>query len=198
MAKMIRFSAPLRAGLAGLALCTAALAGWQQLAAAQGLGAFDSNAPVNFDAASIELQDKANRVVLSGDVVFSQGDLTLRSDRSVVTYTNNGSLQIQRLDATGNVVVTRGDQVARGAAAVYDFNKRVIVMSGNVSLKRGTDTVNGGRLVVDLNSGLANVDGRGPTSASGKSGRVSGTFTVPKNAADNSAGGTPAPGGTKN
>ncbi len=73
-----------------------------------------------------------NRVVLSGDVVITQGDLTLRAARTTVAYSDAGSLQIQRLDATGGVVVTRGNEAARGSAAVYDFNRRVIVMSGNV------------------------------------------------------------------
>ena len=179
MAKPIPVAA-LRAGLAGCALAAAALAGWQQLSA-QGLGSFNSNAPVDFDAAKIELQDKANRVVLSGDVVIKQGDLTLRAARTTVAYTNTGSLQIQRLDAVGNVLVTRGNEAARGSAAVYDFNKRVIVMSGAVNLKRGGDTLNGGRLVIDLNTGLSSVDGRGGVTSNGQSGRVTGTFSVPKN-----------------
>jgi lipopolysaccharide export system protein LptA len=180
MARPNRIPSPIRIGLAGFALATAGFAGWQQLAA-QGLGAFNSNAPVDYLADRIELQDKQNRVVLSGNVQINQGDLRLQAARTIVSYTNSGSLQIQRLDATGGVVVTRGDQVARGSAAVYDFNKRVIVMSGNVSLKRGTDTLNGGHLVVDLNTGLSSVDGRGGANSSGQSGRVSGTFSVPKN-----------------
>ena len=176
-----RFPALLRTGLAGLALATAALAGWQQLSA-QALSGFNSNAPVDFDADRIELQDKQNRVQLVGNVIIRQGDLTLRAARTIVAYTDTGSLQIQRLDAVGGVVVTRGNQVARGSAAVYDFNRRVIVMSGNVSLNRGSDRLNGGRLVVDLNTGLSTVDGRGGgVSGTSQSGRVSGTFTVPKN-----------------
>jgi len=50
-------------------------------------------------------------------------------------------------------------------------------------LRRGTDTLNGGRLTMDLKSGLSTVDGgggRGPGATTGGSGRVSGTFTVPK------------------
>jgi lipopolysaccharide export system protein LptA len=180
MAIPTRFSAPLRTGLASFALTAAALAGWQQLSA-QGLGAFNTNAPVDYIADRIELQDKQNRVVLSGNVQISQGDMRLQAGRTTVAYSDTGSLQIQRLDATGGVVVTRGNEVARGSAAVYDFNRRVIVMSGNVSLRRGGDTLNGGRLVVDLNTGLSSVDGRGGTSASGQPGRVSGTFSVPKN-----------------
>ena len=164
-----------RRGLAGFLLTGAALVGWQHLSA-QAIAAHDSNAPVNFDADRIELQDRQNRVVLSGNVRISQGGLTLNAGRTTVAYTDNGSLQIQRLDATGGVVVTRGNESARGAAAVYDFNKRLTIMSGNVSLRRGSDTLNGGRLVIDLRTGLSSVDGRG---GSGSTGRVSGTFQVP-------------------
>jgi lipopolysaccharide export system protein LptA len=67
--------------------------------------------------------------------------------------------------------VTRGNEVARGDVAVYDFNRRIITMAGNASLKRGGDTLNGQRFVIDLNSGVS--------SAEGGNGRVSGTFSVP-------------------
>jgi len=173
-------SGPLRSGLAGFALAGAALVGWQQLSA-QALGGFNTNAPVDYAADQIELQDAQNRVVLSGNVQISQGSMRLQAGRTTVAYSDSGSLQIQRIDATGGVVVTRGNESARGAAAVYDFNRRVIVMSGGVSLRRGSDTLNGGRLVIDLKTGLSSIDGRGGTSGTGQSGRVSGTFTVPKN-----------------
>jgi lipopolysaccharide export system protein LptA len=150
---------------------------------AQGIAGFNSNQPVNYAADRIELQDRQNRVVLSGDVVINQGDLRLTAGRTTVAYTDTGSLRIQRIDATGGVTVTRGSESARGAAGVYDFNRRVIVLSGGVSLRRGGDTLNGGRLTMDLNSGVSTVDGRGGTSgaAGAQSGRVTGTFTVPGN-----------------
>jgi lipopolysaccharide export system protein LptA len=163
----------------------AVLVGWQQLSA-QGVAGHDSNAPVNYAADRIELQDKANRVVLSGNVDVTQGDLRLRAARSTVAYTNQGSLKIQRLDAVGNVVVTRGDESAKGDVGVYDFNRRIITMAGNVALRRGTDTLNGAHLVMDLNAGITSVDGRagGGSSALGgtrtSGGRVSGTFSVPQ------------------
>jgi lipopolysaccharide export system protein LptA len=177
----------LRLALGAFVMTSAALVGLQQLGA-QGIAGHDSNAPVNYAADRIELQDKAHRVVLSGNVDVTQGDLRMRAARSTVAYTNEGALKIQRLDATGGVTVTRGNESARGDVAVYDFNRRIITMAGNVALRRGTDTLNGGRLVMDLNSGISSVDGRagGSSSAVGgtrtSGGRVSGTFSVPKNA----------------
>jgi lipopolysaccharide export system protein LptA len=148
-------------------------------AGAQGIAGFNSNQPVNYAADRIELQDRQNRVVLSGDVVIDQGDLRLTAGRTTVAYTDNGGLSIQRIDATGGVTVARGNERASGAAGVYDFNRRVIILSGGVALRRGTDTLNGGRLVMDLDSGVSSVDGRGGTAPGGTSGRVSGSFSVP-------------------
>ena len=162
-----------------IALLSFALAGTglYSLANAQAISGLNTSAPVNFDAAQIELQDKQNRVVLSGGVQITQGDLTLRAARATVAYADAGELQIQRLDATGGVTVSRGRESASGAVAVYDFNKRIITMSGGVTLRRGSDSLQGGRLVIDLRTGLSSVDGH----ASGQTtNRVSGTFTVPK------------------
>lgn len=151
------------------------------LASAQGIGGFNTNQPVNYAADRIELQDRQQRVVLSGNVVITQGDLKLTAARTTVAYTSNGGLRIQRIDATGGVTIDRGNESARGAAGVYDFNRKVIVLSGGVALRRGGDTLNGGRLTYDLDTGLASVDGSGGTSAApgAQRGRVTGTFSVP-------------------
>lgn len=174
----------LRSALAGFVAGSCALgAGW--VAQAQVAG-FNSNAPVNYAADRIELQDRQNRVVLSGDVDIRQGDLSLNAARTTVAYSDAGSLSIQRIDATGGVRVARGNETARGDVAIYDFNRRVITMIGNVALRRGSDTLNGGRLTIDLASGVSSVDGRARGSSSalgtstGRGGRVTGSFTVPK------------------
>jgi lipopolysaccharide export system protein LptA len=165
---------------------TLALAGGVALYA-QAIAGHNSDAPVNYAADRIELQDRQNRVVLSGDVRIDQAGLTLTAARTLVDYTDAGSLRIQRIMATGGVNVSRGNERARGNVAVYDFNRRIITMAGDVRLNRGSDTLNGGRLVIDLRSGVSSVDGRASGSSSvtgaqsGSGGRVTGTFSVPKN-----------------
>lgn len=149
---------------------------------AQSITNHNSNAPVNYAADVIELQDRQNRVVLSGNVVIDQAGLRLTAARTTVAYRNNGGIQIQRIDATGGVVVTKGDERASGDVAVYDFNRRIITLVGNVALRRGGDTLNGGRLVIDLRTGLSRVDGNAAGSGSGgnNGGRVTGSFSVPQ------------------
>ena len=177
----------LRSLVGGFALGAATLGAMSQ-SGAQAIAGHNSNAPVNYAADRIELQDRQNRVVLSGNVDIEQGGLRLRAARTTVAYSDTGSLSIQRIDATGGVQVARGNETARGDVAIYDFNRRVITMVGGVALRRGNDTLNGGRLTIDLASGVSSIDGRagGSSSAVGapvgssNGGRVSGTFSVPK------------------
>jgi lipopolysaccharide export system protein LptA len=170
-----------------LLLATAALAA-ASVATAQ--TRHDSSAPINFGADHIELQDKANRAILTGNVSVKQAEMTLNAARMTVAYTGqvvNGSPQVSRLDASGGVIVTRPDQSARGQYAVYDLNKRVVTMLGGVTLIQAGNTVNGSRLTINLDTGRAVIDGSGVrgsapgaggTTSSG--GRVTGTFSVPK------------------
>jgi lipopolysaccharide export system protein LptA len=184
---MIRNARLLRSIALGFAAGAALIAGAQEIDA-QAIAGLNSNAPVNYAADRIELQDREKRVVLSGNVDITQDNLRMRAARTTVAYTDAGSLKIQRIDATGGVQVTRANENARGDVAVYDFNSRIITMVGNVALRRGSDTLNGGRLVIDLKTGVSSVDGRsgGSSSAIGggvgtsNGGRVSGSFSVPK------------------
>lgn len=151
------------------------------MAQAQFLRGHDSNAPVNFSADRIEVQDRADRVVVSGNVHVTQGELTLDSARMTVAYTNAGGIQIERIDATGGVRVTRGSETARGDVAIYDLDRRIITMLGNVVLQQRENRLTGGRLVMDLASGRSTVDGRAASpGVSSGGGRVTGTFTVPE------------------
>ncbi|MEP2236213.1 MAG: LptA/OstA family protein [Alteripontixanthobacter sp.] len=171
--------------LLGFLLTLVAFAGMQSRA--QVFGAHNSNAPVDFDAGRIELQDRQNRVVLSGNVIINQAGLRLTAPRTLVNYSDAGSLNIDRITATGGVTVTRAGESARGDVAIYDLDRRLITMAGNVRLQQRGNTLNGGRLVINLATGVSSVDGRasGSTSATGTGattggdGRVTGRFTVP-------------------
>jgi lipopolysaccharide export system protein LptA len=140
----------------------------------------NSNAPVDVAADRIEVQDRADRAIFSGNVVVKQAELSLTAPRLTVAYTNAGGIEIERIDASGGVTVRSPSETARGQYAIYDINRRLITLIGGVSLVRGDSNVNGGRLVIDLTSGRAVIDGGGPPGVNGEGGRVTGTFTVPQ------------------
>ena len=140
----------------------------------------DSNAPVDVAADRIEVQDRADRAVFVGNVRAKQGALTLDTSRLTIAYSSGGEgIQIQRLDASGGVVVTSPSEVARGNFAVYDLDRKLITLSGDVRLAREGSTINGSRLLIDLTSGRAVIDGGAP-GVGQSGGRVTGHFTVPQ------------------
>lgn len=157
---------------------------------AAGQARHDSSAPIDFAAQNIELQDRANRAILSGGVRITQANMTLTAARVTVTYTGqviDGSPSVSRFDAAGGVTVSRPDQTAQAQYGVYDINRRVITMLGNVTLTQGGNRVSGGRLTINLDTGRASIDGSGvgttkaPDGSVVRSGgRVTGRFTVPK------------------
>ena len=163
--------------IAALASITAGAAGAQQGVSA--LKGHDSRAPVDISADRGEAQDRADRVVFAGNVLVRQLDLTLRTERLTVAYSTGDGIDINRIDASGGVVVTSPSETARGDFAVYDLDQGLITMVGNVRLERGGSFLTGGRLTIDLDSGRAVMDG-GLRGVNQGGGRVSGRFTVPK------------------
>jgi lipopolysaccharide export system protein LptA len=159
--------------LAGLAVGPAA----SQTSALKG---HNSNAPVDVAADRIEVQDRADRAIFSGNVVVRQAELTLTAARLTVAYSSGGGVELRRIDATGGVVVKSPSETARGNVGIYDLDRRIITLIGNVSLVQRDAKVNGGRLTIDLDSGRAVMDGGGPPGTSSQGGRVTGTFTVPQ------------------
>ena len=143
----------------------------------------NSNAPVEISSDRLEVQDRADRAIFVGNVHAIQADLTLDTQRLTVAYStdksNNGGVQIQRLDAAGGVVVRSPSETAKGDFGIYDLDRKLITLIGSVQLNRGTNQLNGSRLVIDLDSGRAVVDG-GPPGVNQSGGRVTGHFTVPQ------------------
>ncbi len=166
------------AALATLALQPA----WSQGTSA--LKGHNSNAPVDVAADRIEVQDRSDRAVFSGNVVATQADLSLAAPRLTVAYSNSGGIEIERIDATGGVTVKSPSETAVGQYAIYDLNSRLITLIGGVTLTRGDSKGQGGRLVIDLNTGRAVLDGNAVAGAPGGTstggGRVTGRFTVPQ------------------
>lgn len=175
---------------------------WPAALAAQGLAiarGHDSNAPIDVSSDHIELQERADRAIFVGNVHVVQGDMTMDAARMTVAYTKppqpNSDPQIQRIDASGGVIVRSPGQSARGNFGIYDLNRRLITLIGGVTLNRGGNTVNGARAVMDLNSGRSVVDGNAVGGAAGtttsRGGRVTGRFTVPQHTQAAPAAGAP-------
>jgi lipopolysaccharide export system protein LptA len=165
--------------LAPVALATAAAALAQSSEPVSALKGHNSDAPIDLTADRLEVQDRADRAMFSGNVHVRQDELTLDTSRLTVAYSSGGGVQIKRLDASGGVTVRSPSETARGSFGIYDLDRKLITLVGNVVLQRQGSQLSGQRLVIDLDSGRAVVDG-GPAGVGQSGGRVTGHFTVPQ------------------
>ena len=162
-------------------------------------GQFENkDAPVQIEAATLEVHDKSKTATFSGNVQVVQGDTTMRCRSLVVFYGqeigigesggeattgaaaksplggSKGAQNIRRIEARGGVTVLTKDQSASGDLGIYDLKTKTITLSGNVVVSQGQNVIHGERVVVDTETGNARVEsGGGGTGASaGSGGRV--------------------------
>lgn len=130
---MIRNTDARHPRLAGAILASALALFAASPAAAQLSGLTDGDQPVEIEAIdSLEWFSEEMLYVARGDVVLRQGETTLTADTVTAAYREleDGSTEIFRLTAEGNVVVTTPEQTVTGATGVYDVDRAVFVMAG--------------------------------------------------------------------
>ncbi|MCW5714981.1 MAG: hypothetical protein KIT43_10760 [Bauldia sp.] len=115
----------------------------------------DTNDPLDIRSLVLE-RSTANGTqifLFTGAVVAVRGDMEIRADSLRITVPEGGANSFDRLEATGNVVVTSGTQRASAARAVMDMARQTITMTGNVRLSDGANEMNGETFTVDLETG---------------------------------------------
>ena len=172
------------------ALILAIAAGTAAPAGAQSaLRSHNTDAPLDVDAKSIDVQDAKGQATWAGDVHIRQGDMKLDADTVTVFYSrgkSGGDPVIDRLDAQNNVHLTTPSETASGRYGIYDVGRKTITLVGGVTLTHsGGSVLHGQRLAIDLDSGRSKLDGAstGPAAAgapAASGGRVTGRFVVPQ------------------
>jgi lipopolysaccharide export system protein LptA len=131
----------------------------------------NSKEPIKIDADRLDVFDKEQRAVFTGNVVAVQGETTMNCAELTVLYEQQrgqgsrrgpsaqGDSAIRRIDCKGPVTVAARDQVATGDNATFDRVANKVVLTGNVSLSQCDNVTRGNRLVYDLTHGVANLEG---------------------------------------
>jgi lipopolysaccharide export system protein LptA len=149
----------------------------------------NSKEPIKIDADRLDVFDRENKAVFSGNVVAVQGESTIRCTKLTVFYERGqqggakpapsaaggqSENAIKQIDCAGPVTVVSKDQIGTGDNAVFDQVANKIVMTGNVKLSQCQNVTTGDRLVYDLNTGVANIESA--ASPAGQPGRVRALF----------------------
>lgn len=137
---------------------------------------FGSNSkdPIQIEADSLEVRDRDNMAIFTGNVVVRQKDTVLRTLLLRVYYepkqpgaagspAPTQSQQIRRYEAEGKVLISQGDQTVSGETGWFDMPTSKAQINTNVVITQGKNVGTGRRIDVDLRTGQYVLSGGRPT-----------------------------------
>lgn len=129
----------------------------------------DNSLPVNVASDSLSVDQSTGIAVFDGNVVVTQGAMTIKSASARVENKADGN-GIEKLFFTGRVTFSSDTEAAEANEAVYTVDKGEVVMTGDVLLTQGSTTIAGQTLVYDLKNGTGTMQGRVQTTFVPKTG----------------------------
>jgi lipopolysaccharide export system protein LptA len=123
---------------------------------------------------SLEYWETQKLAVARGDAMAVREQNRVNADVLVGLFADgaDGSMEMTRIDAQGNVVITTPTDVARGRQGVYNLKTEIATLTGDVRLTRGENHLNGQTAEVNMKTGISRLLSTGDRSG----GRVKGLF----------------------
>ncbi len=157
-------------------------------------GGFGGNSkePIRIDANKLEVFDKEQKAIYSGDVIAVRGTTTTRSTVMTIFYDNKKAQQqqsagavrnasggnaaaqdgaLKRIEFKGPVSVVNGTQTATANDMVYDAIAKVVTLKGNAVVADGPNVQRGELMTYNTEDSIATITNPVP------GGRVQGVFT---------------------
>jgi len=101
-----------------------------------------SSLPITVKSNEMNADNIANRAVFTGKVVAKQGDVTIFSDKLVVSYSNKGG-DVEKIEAFGNVRIVQQNRTGFSDQAEYESSTGRIVMTGSPRVVQGDNSISG-------------------------------------------------------
>ncbi|HLO76953.1 MAG TPA: LptA/OstA family protein [Magnetospirillum sp.] len=147
---------------------------------------------------ALEYWENERMAVARGDGYASNGEKSIRADVLTARFKDKGgappagrkgaakgqapdrgSLELQRADAYGHVLLTTARERVSGDRGDYNLETGIATVSGSVKLTRDGNELNGGFAHVNLNTGISKLFGAAPGEKGGDT-RAHGTFIPDK------------------
>ncbi|MCA9523627.1 MAG: hypothetical protein KC609_21775 [Myxococcales bacterium] len=93
-----------------------------------------------------------------GKVIATQGDMTIRSEVLDAYYKGKDG-RLERIIAWRNVVIDKSGTLARSERAIFDNDKRTVVLLGNPRVIRKDSVLTGKRMTLYLDRDVVMVEG---------------------------------------
>lgn len=128
------------------------------LVSAASAAPISGNEPLKVKSDNLTADNEKKTATFEGKVVAHQGELTLYTDRLVVSSAGEGN-ELSKVEAFGNVRILQGNRQATGGHAVYDPKRGVILLDGNPKVVVGDDVVTGKVITYFINEQRSVVTG---------------------------------------
>jgi len=142
----------------GLLLAAPASVGAQTANVSFGGLKADTTLPVEVTAENLEVNQTDGTATFVGDVLVKQGEMRLSAGKIRVIYDATGK-EIDKLIASGKVLIVNATDAAEAAEAVYTIASGEVVMQGNVLMTQGQTAIKGEKLVINLKTGTGRMEG---------------------------------------
>lgn len=119
----------------------------------------DPSLPVEVTADNLDVNQASGSAEFVGNVLVGQGEMRLSANRVLVIYDQVAG-GIDRLEATGDVVLVSWPDAAEAQRADYTIDTGVVIMTGDVLLTQGPNALTSERMLVNLTDGTAQMTGR--------------------------------------
>lgn len=119
----------------------------------------------------LEAFNEKKLIMFTGNAIAKQGDRVLKADQLLLYYKKDpakkdqigameieGTGDLEKIEAKGNVSVTQGERLATGDEAVYYHDTGQIILTGNALLREGKNSIKGCRVIVYLNEKRGRVE----------------------------------------
>jgi lipopolysaccharide export system protein LptA len=116
-------------------------------------------APIVIESESLEMDDQQQIVIFNGNVNAKEKDFVINCEKLVLHYKDQstgqkseaGQLNIEKIVATGKVIITRPDGgLATAEKALYYMGDEKVVLTGKPKVKQGDDFVQGSKITLYL------------------------------------------------
>ncbi|MBF96439.1 MAG: Lipopolysaccharide export system protein LptA [Alphaproteobacteria bacterium MarineAlpha9_Bin4] len=122
---------------------------------------------IEISSETMEWKREESIAIAIGEAKAVQGNRVLSADKIIIFFNEKKDIKkIYKLDASGKVRFTSGEQSASGNNATYFVDNETIIIKGNVKLEREDSYMSGEELSIDLKNNSSKLI------SSNKSGKV--------------------------
>ena len=101
-----------------------------------------ANLPITVKSNEMTADNKGRTAIFSGKVVAKHGDVTIFSDKLIVSYADKNR-DVENVEAIGNVRIVQQNRTGFAEQAMYDSHNGRLILTGNPRVVQGEDSISG-------------------------------------------------------